>query len=415
MISRDSDTGELRSSHACVDDLVEVIERHADGGRSHEAVFFEAGKETGALFATFVHRCERGQAQGGCRHWEYSTLESLLSDGLRLAVGMGRKSALAGVWWGGGKAVIARPAESDASEPEYRRSLFREFGHFISSLRGCYITAEDAGTTPLDIAEIYRGTRFVTCVPPELGGFGNPSPMTALGVIRGIEAGLDFVGSKLAGSRIAMQGGGNVGGEMIQGLLDRGAHRVVVSEISDERCSLLMDRFPDSAVCVRRSSPEDTSILAEPCDVLVPNALGGVLDSKTIPEIRARVVCGAANNPLQGGDRDATLLEELGITYVPDFIANRMGIVAVSNEQYGTLPNDAAVRRHLDGPEGWEGSIYNVTRQVLERARAEGTTSFAAANRLGDELAAEAHPIWGDRARRIIQSLVDDHWETQRR
>lgn len=413
-IARDPQIGTLRASHEWLEDLIAHVERHADGGHKHEAVFFEVGRESRALFATFIHRCERGQAQGGCRHWEYATLDSFLSDGLRLAVGMGRKSALAGMWWGGGKALIARPPDCDPADPVYRCTVFAEFGRFISSLRGCYITAEDVGTSPLDVAEIHRHTRFVTCVPPEIGGFGNPSPITAAGVIRGMESGLDFLGNELAGSHIAMQGAGNVGGEMIQGLLDRGVSRIVVSEISGERCKMLEDRFDGPTVEVRRSTCEDTSILAEPCDVLVPNALGGVLDSKTIPEIRARIVCGAANNPLLDGDRDAGLLEGRGITYVPDFIANRMGIVACSNEQYGTLPNDPAVQRHLEGPDGWEGSIYNVTRQVLEKARSEGTTSFAAANRLGDELAAETHPIWGDRARRIIDSLVQDRWDAQR-
>lgn len=406
----------LRASHDWMGGLVELVGSQAAGGRTHDAVFLEVGRESGALFATFLHRAERGQAQGGCRHWDYEDLESFLVDGLRLAVGMGRKSALAGLWWGGGKALIARPRGADPNDPRYRARVFSEFGRFVTSLRGCYVTAEDAGTTPLDIAEVYRHTRFVTCVPPEVGGSGNPSIMTAAGVLYAMEAGLDFLGgSGLRGATIAMQGAGNVGAAMIEGLLDRGIGNVVVSEISDERCAALQDRFAGQPLEVRRCVPEDLSILAEPCDVLVPNALGGVLDAKTIPEIRTRMVCGAANNPLRDDERDAALLAERDIAFVPDFVANRMGIVNCANEQYGNLSNDPAILRHFDGADGWQGSVYNVTRQVLERARDEGTTSVAAANRLADELAAEPHPIWGDRARRIVDSLVHDHWEAERR
>lgn len=413
---RDRGSNELRSSHEWLEEFASLIADQEAGGRLHEGVFLEVGARSGALFGAFIHRTERGQAQGGCRHWSYERMESFLEDGLRLAVGMGRKSALAGLWWGGGKALIARPPGVDVSRQSYRHRVFSEFGAFVSSLRGAYVTAEDVGTTPLDIAEVHRHTRFVTCVPPEAGGSGNPSIMTAAGVIHAMEAGLDFIGGAgLRGSSIAMQGAGNVGAAMIEGLLDRCAARIVVSEISDERCATLEECFAGQPVEVLRCEPEDAAILAEPCDVLVPNALGGVLDSKTIPDIRARLVCGAANNPLLDDERDAALLDERGISYVPDFVANRMGIVNCANEQYGSLYDDPAILRHFDGPGGWEGSVYNVTQQVLQRARSTGTTSVAAANRLADELAAQSHPIWGDRASQIVESLVKAHWEDEAR
>jgi leucine dehydrogenase len=410
-IVRDPDSNELRTSHDWLADIAALVADQAAGGRVHEGVFLEVGARTGALLGAFLHRTERGQAQGGCRHWRYDRLDSFLNDGLRLAVGMGRKSALAGLWWGGGKGLIACPAGIDVMQQSYRRSVFAEFGAFVSSLRGAYVTAEDAGTTPQDVAELHRHTRFVTCIPPEAGGSGNPSSMTAAGVIRAMEAARDFIGSSgLHGCTIAMQGAGNVGAAMIEGLLDCSASRIVVSEISAERCSALEERFAGRPVEVLRCAPEDTAILAEPCDVLVPNALGGVLDSKTIPEVRAALICGAANNPLLDDERDAARLEARGIAYVPDFVANRMGIVNCANEQYGSLYDDPAILRHFDGVGGWEGSIYNVTQRVLERARSASTTSVAAANRLADERAGEPHPIWGDRTHQIVASLVKARW-----
>ena len=114
-------------------------------------------------------------------------------DGIRLSKGMTHKNALAGLWWGGGKGVISRPQLADFKDPHVRDTLFSEYGEFMSSLRGCYITAEDVGTNTTDMGSIFSKTRFITCIPSTLGGSGNPSSATALGVIRGMEAGLDWL------------------------------------------------------------------------------------------------------------------------------------------------------------------------------------------------------------------------------
>jgi glutamate dehydrogenase/leucine dehydrogenase len=279
----------------------------------------------------------------------------------------------------------------------------------VSSLRGAYVTAEDAGTTPADMAEVHRRTRFATCVPPEIGGSGNPSAMTAEGVVVAMEAALAFRGTPgLAGRRVAMQGAGNVGAAMIELLLARGVSRVVVAESSAEQRDLVLDRFAAEPITVRLAAPGDASILAEPCDVLAPNALGGVLDAKTIPEIRASIVCGGANNPLADDSADAKRLVARGITYVPDFIANRLGIVFCANEHAGTLPDDPAVKRHLDPR--WPDSIPNVTQHVLAEAARTGDTPIAVANRLADARIEEPHPIWGRRAEEITNALLQSGW-----
>ncbi len=409
-VRTDPDSGRLESSSR---ELCQIADALASGSlayRQHEVLFLAVGPESGALFGIFLHQSRRGQPQGGVRYWPFPSVEAFLLDGLRLSLGMSRKSALAGLWWGGGKGLIARQPGEDWRDPGYRRALYGEFGRFVTSLRGCFVAGEDAGTTPLDLAEIHRQTRWATCVPPEVGGSGNPSDMTAAGVVCAMEAALDVREMEsLAGKTIAMQGAGNVGTFMIGRLLDKGVAKILATEISQESRETLLDLYGDRALEVRKVEPGDDSILAEPCDILAPNALGGTLHPKSIASIRASVVCGAANNQLANDARDSRLLAERGITAVPDYVANRMGIVSCCNEQYGLLPGDPAVQRHLG--RDWEESVYNVTLRVLERARARGTTPIVTANELADERAREAHPLWGHRTRQIIDSLVADHWE----
>ncbi|MDP6977651.1 MAG: Glu/Leu/Phe/Val dehydrogenase dimerization domain-containing protein [Myxococcota bacterium] len=379
----------------------------------HEALFLAAGTESRALFGAFVHKTQRGQAQGGVRNWNYDTVESFLRDGLRLSVGMGRKCALADLWWGGGKAIICPqdpPRDRDA-----RRTMFREFGEFVTSLRGIYITAEDAGTTPHDMEVIHRHTRFATCIPERFGGSGNPSAMTARGVVRAMQAALDHKGlGDLADKQIAMQGAGNVGSFMIERLFEAGVARVVASEIDEERCRMLAARYPGHFLEIRHARPGDQAIFEEPCDIVCANALGGVYDAKTIERVRATVVCGAANNPLADERRDAQRLRERGITYVPDYVANRMGIVACSNEQAGSLPGDPYVERHFDGPGGWAHSIYNTTRAILEHADREIIATTAASEQLADAATNVPHPVWGHRAHDIIEALWREGWADER-
>jgi glutamate dehydrogenase/leucine dehydrogenase len=155
-------------------------------------------------------------------------------------------------------------------------------------------------------------------------------------------------------------------------------------------------------------APGDREILAEPCDILAPNALGGILNPESIMRLRTKIVCGAANNQLLDQDRDAALLRERSIVYVPDFVANRMGIVNCANEQYGSIENDPVINRHYD--RDWEGSVYRVTQAVLQRAEASGMTSAQAANALADELGQEPHPIFPERTAAIVRALLAQGW-----
>jgi len=336
-------------------------------------------------------------------------VESFLRDGLRLAKGMTRKSALAGIWWGGGKGIIARSPDAAADDSEYRSRLYQEYGDFVTSLRGAYICAEDAGTRATDMMSVFEHTRYTTCVSADVGGSGNPSPMTARGVVVAMEAARHFKwGDTLSGKRIVMQGIGNVGSAMIRELLQRDVGSILATDISPERCDQVRAEFTSDRVEIRCVDRGDNSVLYEPCDVLAPNALGGVLGPESIPHLQTPMVCGAANNQLLNSARDGRALAERGILYVPDFVANRMGIVNCANEQYGWMPDDPAIMRHFN--RHWEEGVYVVTQTVLRLARDSGETTTGAAIRLADERARLEHPVWGHRGQAIINGLVRDQW-----
>ncbi len=399
------------ASHPALEPLLQSILGSLDAA-SHEALFLELGAHTGALFAAFVHRTRRGQAAGGLRHWEYATLGEFLSDGLRLSKAMTRKNALAGLWWGGGKGLILRQRTGDLQDAAYRAQLYQEYGSFVTSLRGLYVTAEDVGTQPSDIASVFKTTRFVTCIPPALGGSGNPSISTATGIICAMEAALSHLGQgDLQGKKIAIQGLGNVASSMIEQLLRRGVAEIVACDVSELQVQASKIRFAQQPVKLTAVTPSDTSIFAEHCDIFAPCALGGVLNPRTIPLLNTKLVCGAANNQLADELRDPQGLRDRGIAYIPDFVANRMGIVRCANEQYGTLPEDPSIRRHFGRT--WENSVYLITEQVLNFAIERGITSSEAANQVADEMSEEEHPIWGHRGKLILDSLLSDLWQLE--
>ncbi len=400
--------GRLRASAPWLAPMAEALDAAPDGD-GHEGIFLARAPTSGALLGAFLHRLARGQGQGGLRHVPYPTLDAFCRDGLRLAAGMGRKNALAGLWWSGGKGLIARLPDGTARDPRARATLYREYGAFVSSLRGCYVTAEDSGTGPDDMARVFERTRFVTCIPPEAGGSGNPSASTAAGVVCGIEAALEAGGTpSLAGRTVAMQGVGHVGEPMIDLLLERGVSRIVASEIDGDRARAVAARHADAPVEIRTCAPDDTSILFEAVDVLSPNALGGVLGPETLPKVRAGIVCGGANNPLVDEDRDAETLRRAGVVYVPDYVVNRMGIVRCADEQFGSPVPDPEVLRHLDAehPHG----IRQVVLRLLHDARERGVSTTRAARDLADRALAEPHPLFPGRARAIVDTLDAEGW-----
>ena len=408
----DAAEGRVAASHPSLEPLARLLEADGRDFDRHEGVFFQVAPETGVLQGATVHRTCRGQAAGGVRFWSYDTVADWLRDGLRLAKGMTQKNALAGIWWGGGKGVMARGTGRHAGGPEdagLRRRIYEEYGDFVTSLRGCYVTAEDVGTNVLDMTAIFSRTRFTTCIPPSLGGSGNPSVPTALGVVRGMEAALSHLGlGTLEGKSVAVMGLGNVGEPLVGFLRERGVRRLFGSDVDPARLDAVRAKYPDLDLTLSLVPRGDASILAAPADIVSPCATGAVLGEGTIPSITARVVCGAANNQLEDPERDDARLAERGILYLPDFLVNRMGIVTCADEAFGYVDDDPSIEDHLG--DAWENGIYRLSLTVLAEARRTGGTPHHVARALADERSLVPHPIWGHRGQKIVDSLRRRGW-----
>jgi leucine dehydrogenase len=332
----------------------------------HELVVFGRDAKTGLRAIAAVHSTTLGPAAGGCRMWPYPSTNEALTDVLRLSRGMSYKNALAGVPFGGGKAVIIGDSQSGKT-PE----LLEAYGRFVESLGGRYVTAEDVGTTIADMELVARGTRHVSGLRRHNGGAGgDPGPKTALGVFLGIQAAVRFrLGrSDLEGLSVAVQGVGGVGYHLCRLLAAEGA-RLRVADVRYSAAKRVHDELGAVAV-----PPE--CILSEDVDVLSPCALGAVLNSRTIPQLRARVVAGAANNQL-AEERDGLALQLAGITYAPDYVINAGGIISVAREYLGNT-TEAQVIAEIHG-------IPARLAEIFERSRREKQPTSAIADAVARE------------------------------
>ncbi|HEX2093348.1 MAG TPA: Glu/Leu/Phe/Val dehydrogenase dimerization domain-containing protein [Longimicrobiaceae bacterium] len=332
----------------------------------YERVAYAEEPEAGYRAIVAVHSTALGPAIGGTRLWRYGSREEALTDALRLARGMTYKNAVAGLGAGGGKATILEPENI----PD-RRALFRAHGRFVAAFGGAFLTGEDVGTTPEDMAWIAEET-------PHVGGLahglGDPSPYTARGVFRAMQAAVEHRrGSpELAGLAVALQGCGNVGRHLA--LLLRGAGaRLVVTDVDPERAERVAAECGAGVVV-----PE--AIYEVPADVFAPCALGGVLSDDTVPRLAARIVCGGANNQLLE-PRHGEMLAERGILYAPDYVANAGGVIAGVGDTRGEDPAVSAAR--VEG-------IYDTMLAVLRSAEELGITPERAADRYAEERLARA-------------------------
>ena len=399
----------VKTSHPQLQQIAEFIQFDQRDFMMHEGIFLQVSRKYETLQGAFIHRTKRGQAAGGVRYWNYNTVEDFLRDGLRLGVGMTMKNALAGLWWGGGKGVMAVNPGVDKNNPITRSAIYQEFGELMSSLRGCYVTAEDVGTDVTDMANVFLRTRFTTCIPAWLGGSGNPSVPTARGVISGMEAALDFIDAGgLEGKTVAVQGMGHVAGPLIDYLFEKNVRKIIACDINPHIVKEVKEKCAGKDLDARVVSLDDRSVFQSECDIFSPCATGAVLNPQTIPMLKAKIVCGAANNQLEDTERDGISLFERGIVYVPDFLTNRMGIVNCANEQYGYVGKDLFIEQHLT--KDWEFSIYRIGLKVLRESRLTKTPPAKVALRLANELSLQNHPIFGHRGQQIIESLVADKW-----
>ncbi|MEQ9258804.1 MAG: Glu/Leu/Phe/Val dehydrogenase dimerization domain-containing protein [Roseovarius sp.] len=333
---------------------------------THEALYSVEAPECSLRGFIALHSTALGPAAGGLRMRPYANEDEAIADVLNLSEGMSHKNAAAGLPLGGGKAVIIGDPATEKTP-----DLLRAMGRAVDALTGRYWTAEDMGMTPSDMAEIARETRFVAGRDDGAHASGDPSPVTAAGVFRTIGLGAErvFGTDDLHGARVAVQGLGHVGWHLCRMLHEAGA-RLSVADTDPVRLAEAERAFAADAV-----APADVhSVFA---DIFAPCAVGGVLNARTIPELKVRLVAGAANNQL-ATPGDAGRLHARGILYAPDFVANGGGIVNVAAEILGVENRDAWVRERL-------GQLEATLRHIFQRAAAEDVSPAVLATRITSE------------------------------
>lgn len=343
-------------------------------GAGHEQVVFCQDPASGLKAIIAIWSTALGPALGGTRFYPYASEDDALADVLKLSRAMAYKAAVAGLDLGGGKAVIIGDPATDKTEP-----LLRAFGRMVESLGGRYWTACDVGTFVPDMDVIARESRFVTGRSPEQGGAGDSAVLTAYGVFRAMGAAAEHAWGtpSLAGRRVGVEGVGKVGHHLVEHLLEDGAS-VVVSDVRPEA----VDRVRTAHPQVEAAAVDELPGLD--LDVYAPCALGGSLTTDVVDGLKARIVCGAANNQLAGPGVDAAL-DTRGILYVPDYLANGGGLIQVGDE---------ALHAHSGGfrferAKVHAASIADTTLAVLRSAASSGVSPATAADALAERRMAE--------------------------
>jgi leucine dehydrogenase len=336
----------------------------------HDQVVFCRDRAAGLYAIIAIHDRTLGPAVGGCRMRPYDSEAEAIRDVLRLSRGMTYKNAMAGLPLGGGKSVILGDPRRDKSE-----ALLRAFGRFVEGLSGRYIAAEDVGFSVDDIEVVGRETRHVAGLESGLAASGDPSPFTAYGVLVGMRVAVEhrLARKSLEGVRIAVQGLGHVGSHLCRLLHQEGAS-LVVADIDEAKTRTV------AAECDARSVPV-ADIHAQDVDVFAPCALGAVLDDATIPQLRAAVVAGAANNQL-AEPAHAAMLAGRGILYAPDYVINAGGIINICGELAGDYDRNR-IRERVAG-------IHDTLMRVFRAADEEGRDTAAVADALARAVLEEA-------------------------
>jgi leucine dehydrogenase len=331
-----------------------------------ETAVVRRDSESGAWIFVCIHSTRRGPAGGGTRLKVYPTLADALQDGMRLSCAMTRKLAVAGLPFGGGKAVIAVP-EIPTGQP--RRALFERYGDLIASLGGAYRTSSDMNTDEADMDVIWERTKYVFGRSAATGGGGNPAGPTAVGVLNGIRASLAYRhGSEdLSGRVVLVQGAGSVGSQLAGHLADAGAS-VLVADVDGLRARAVAARVGGAIVAAER-------VIEAECDVFAPCAVGGVLSHDTASRLRCRIIAGSANNQL-AEPGVAERLHARGILYAPDYVINAggaIGLVGVEQLGWTRAELDAGLAR-----------IGETLREIFRRAESDGTSTADAADAVAD-------------------------------
>ena len=334
------------------------------GSYGYEQLVMWSDPATGLKAMVAIHDTTLGPACGGLRIWPYETEELAIRDVLRLSRAMTYKSAVADLPLGGGKAVIIADSHTQKTE-----ALMRAFGRFLNTLGGRYLVTTDVGSTGRDLEYISQETNYVVGLPINMGGSGDTSIMTGLGIYMGMKASAKEVwgNDSLKGKRVAMQGFGKVATYTAHHLIKEDSH-IVVTDINEEA----MDRGRNLGLEV--VAPDE--IYDVDCDIFSPCALGGVITPDTIARIRARIVAGGANNQLLT-EADGEEMHRRGVLYAPDYLINAGGIINVSAEIGATYSADRAREK--------TERIYELMSQVAHVSKTEEISTSRAADRIAEQ------------------------------
>ena len=324
---------------------------------------------TGLKAIVCIHNTVLGPALGGTRVWNYATEDEAIEDVLRLAKGMSYKNALAGLSIGGGKTVIIGDVNVIRKDPTKREAFWRAFGRYVEGLSGRYITAEDVNTSTQDMVYVNMETKNVVGLP---GRSGDPSPYTALGVFKSMKACCMHVygDPSTKGKTIALQGLGNVGYYLAKNLHQEGA-KLIVTDIDQGRIDRVVSEFGATAV-------DKDAIYGVDCDIYSPCALGATINDDTIPKLKCKIVCGGANNVLKDAPVHGKKLQEKGITYAVDYLANAGGVINVSYEMAESGYNEEASLRDID-------RIYHRMLDILRISKETGALTYETADKMAEE------------------------------
>ncbi|MCL1925300.1 MAG: leucine dehydrogenase [Defluviitaleaceae bacterium] len=341
------------------------------GEHSHEEIHFRNCEETGLKAIIAIHSTALGPTTGGTRVWNYENEEEALYDVLRLSRGMSYKNAVSGVLMGGAKAVIIW----DTAKPK-TRELMLAYGKFVDSLGGKFTTGEDVNMSVSDVQIMAEVTSHIAGIPGE-GRGGDPSPYTARGVFRGLQAGaMEAFGDKsFKGKTVAVQGLGKVGYDLCKWLHEDGA-KLIVTDINKEAIERAKKEFGAVAV-------EPSEIINVECDVFAPCAMGAVISEEIANKIKCKLIGGSANNVLVD-PAAGEALHKKGILYLPDYVINAGGVISVYLEIKREHTHEKANEK-MDG-------IYDNVKNILDFAKEKNIATYRAADEYAQKIILEASP-----------------------
>jgi valine dehydrogenase (NAD+) len=346
-----------------------------DRSTGHEQVVYCNDESTGLHAIVAIYSTALGPALGGTRFYPYANEDDALTDVLNLSKAMAYKAACAGLDLGGGKAVIIGDPHKDKTE-----ALLRAYGRFVQAIGGRYYTACDVGTYVEDMDVVARECRFVTGRSPAHGGAGDSSILTAYGVFQGMRAAAEHLWGMptLGGRRVGVEGVGKVGHHLVEHLIEDGAS-IVVSDVDAAAVDRVRAMYPQVDVVTPGALP------ATSMDVYSPCALGGALNDETVPQLQARVVCGAANNQLAHPGIEQQL-ETRGVLYAPDYVVNAGGLIQVADEIEGYSEPRARAKATL---------VFDTTKRLFELAAEAQVPPAVAADRMAEQRMAEVGRLRG--------------------